>query len=292
MYLKKICLIILNIVFCCSLLAATQSQNMTDESAELLEQLEEQIKGTLMAIAENESKVGRDMSTFYYSIEVPAQKITNLGLVLDVIHSASGYKVLSVTPGSAADRLKIKSGDQVLSINSIRIDDASSNSAISELHNLIPGDKLELTIKSEGQFREISTIVTGQLIPRIQMEFGSEEEYVDESCGVVSIFLTPPQDKAIATVKIYQVDDDRLKTNRHSFRITPGWHTIYVYRNYDASSVTGRKIDPEKIKSIEMNIDKNTTYYFGAQFKNTFKRQSADDWEPVVWKSVTRDCSL
>jgi hypothetical protein len=283
---------ILNIIFCSALYAAPDKQEYTEESIELLEQLQEQIQGTLMAVAENERKAGRDMSTFYYSVELPAQHITNLGLVLDVVHSSSGYKVLSVTPGSTADKLKIKSGDQVLSINDIRITDASSNHAISELHNLIPGDKLELMINSGGEYKEISTLVTGQLIPRIQMEIGSQEEYTDDSCGVVSIFLTPPHSKAIGTVKLYQVDDNRLKTNRHSFRITPGWHTIHVHKNLDATAITGRPVEEDKIKTIELNIDKDTTYYFGAQYDESAKKQSPDDWVPVVWKSLNRDCSL
>lgn len=163
---------ILFLTFIFSGVVSSDERQYSKESRALLSELEKNIKGSLLAISEAETLSGNTMTDFYYSLELPDNLTTNLGLVLDVIYSPNSFKVLSVTPGSEAEKLNIKSGDLVLSINGIKISTEFRNAAIDELHQLTPGQSLKLELISSGQLNVLTTLIKGKYVPGIKLEIG------------------------------------------------------------------------------------------------------------------------
>lgn len=301
MKLTKIFTLIIGVGILSSTHAAEQVY--TAESEELLNQLQNNIKGTLLAVAENENRVGRSMSKFHYSLDLPPQQMTNLGLILNVDDSSSGYQVLSVTPGSTADQLAIKSGDQVLAINDIEINQRTNNKAIHQLNELVAGQQLKLALNTNGHYKEVSAKITGQYMPGIRLEIGSQpilkvaaNDSVDKSggCGMVSIFFQPPAARNLYSATIHKIDDDHLKRDRPNFRLPVGKHTIYLHEQINDTMFHVRRPSINKSKPIEIDVKLNTTYYLAAKFLRQYRNNSSKGkyWEPVVWKTSEGECKL
>ncbi len=282
-----------------------ENQQFTPESEQLLNQLRGNIKGTLLAVAENEKRAGHNMVDFHFSMELPPQQMTNLGLILDVDSSANGYKVLSVTPGSTAEKLAIKSGDRILAINDVKINEVNSGDAIHQLNQLVAGQQIKLALQTNGNYKELSTKIAGQYIPGIRLEIGSqslagiETETAEpgssaEACGEVTVFFKPPQAREIYPAVFNKIDDKHAVRNWHNYRLPVGKHIIYLHEHINDTKNLLRRIGRQKAKPIEIEIKANTRYHLGAKFirANRFKTLKGRHWEPVIWKTSKAACSL
>ena len=107
MKLIKFFVAVVSVILSISVQANSETKQYTTESTKLLSQLQEQIRVTLLAVSNNERVAGKNMNDFHYLFSLPAQKITYLGLILELDNTDNGYEVLSVTPGSTADKLEI-----------------------------------------------------------------------------------------------------------------------------------------------------------------------------------------
>ena len=305
----------LSFIFGLPVHAEQTTPEYTPESQQLLNQLEGQIKGTLMAITENERKVGRSMDDFYFSIEVPAQQEANLGMVIDVENVEKGYQVLSVTPGSLAEKINIRSGDKIVAINDVEVKDASDNTALKQLQELTPGQQLKLAFNSKGDVKEAVVEMSGDYMPGIKLEIGSQSvvklaaltnsdkigtsdsvEKVDSesnACGQVSVFFRPPESKDIYPAYINAINDRNVVRSRHSFRLPPGKHTIKIHELI-TDPFLRRSRGLQKAKPIEIDVKPNMSYYLGAKFIRAKRSKVYKElyWEPVVWRTSERSCEL
>ena len=305
MTLAKLFVLVISLTLSLSVLAITETKQYTSESTILLNQLQNHIRVTLLAVSDNEKKVGNNMHDFHYLLAVPAQELVHLGLVFDSDNVNNGYDVLSVTPGSTADKLGIKSKDIILKINDIIINNSTTESAIHLLKNLKIGNTLKLTVKSETGERELTSTLTGQYVPEIRLELGPVSELVSmksgglanineasKSCGVVSVLLNPPEARDIFPASIHKIDDDHLKRNRSSFKLPVGKHTIYIQEYIDVKNITIRR--RSRAKPIEIEVKENTTYRIGAQFHRdkALKIHKGGYWSPMVWNTFNQECSI
>ncbi len=309
---------------------SNQSSNITPESEQLVKDLQQQLQSTIAAITEIENKAGNSVKDLHFQVGLPAKQSPNLGLVLDLDSIAKGYKILSVTPGSYADKLNLKPGYLIIAINDIPVDNSEKRRAFSELENAIAGDSLRLTIDKNGKTETFESIVIGKYTPSIKLEIGAESTkdrfndtvQTDEAgCGKVSVFFTPPSSKQFYHAKIFQIDEQRVNSTRETFRLKPGKHIIHLkeyindylfvrrFRSPQGSKLsnwTDRTNDFKwstrrnkrfhgVAKSIEIDIKPNVTYNLAAKFikDKQFKQRSGEYWEPVVWKETVNDeCEL
>ena len=277
---------------------------ITEESEQLVTELQQQIKSTVAAIAELEANAGNSVQDLHIQMDLPAKQSPNLGLVLDLDSEDNGYKVLSVTPASLADNLDIVPGDIITRINTVEISRANKRQAFSELENSSPGDSLQLTIIHNGAIRNIDSTVSGQYIPSIKLEIGSqlsdkqptqESALNENACGTVSVFFTPPESKRLYSAYVSKINDRSVNRNRESFRLKPGLHTIYLHELIDDPFFTRRYKGLQSAKPIEIDIKVNTTYYLAAKFikGKAFRQRKGEYWEPVVWKETIKgQCEL
>jgi len=281
-----------------------ETQELTPESRALLEQLEAQIKGTVLAVSEYEQSAGRNMENFYFTANIPAQNSINLGMVLNTEKAAGGFEVLSVTPGGMAEKLAIVSGDRLLAINDIQVDKNTKDDALLQLQTLSPGESLKLALVSDGEVKNIDTIVEGQFVPGIKLELGTQSfaTTTDENrlgdaggeCGELSVFYSPPETRDIFPAFVSRINNESVMRNRHSFRLPPGKYIVSLHELIDDPFFKPRGNWRKKAKEIEIDVQANKSYHLGAVFHRDKKYQLAKSeyWEPVIWRVKERECQL
>jgi len=284
--------------------AEPEKQEFTPESKELLLKMEQEMIGTLLTISENERIAGNDMSNFYYSIDLPAQQHIQLGLVLDTESPQEGYKVLSVTPNGIADQLAISTGDKIIEINGVTINAENNKQTIEQLKNAVFGRDLSLVVNSQGINKTFSTQLTSNYIPEIKIEIGSQMKVAnksvktvqddDISCGEISLFFNPPAARGIYPAYIYSLDNrTNIPASKKSFKLKPGKHTIYLHElisDVDVRRSKGRN----KAKGLIIDVKPNMSYKIGAKFNRNkrFKVHNQEYWQPVVWSTLDKECSI
>jgi len=128
----------------------------------------------------------------------------------------------------------------------------------------------------------------------LQQEYSADGQDAKQDCGEVSIFYRPPSARNLYPVTINKIDDDSSKREHYNFRLPIGKHTIYLHEFINDPDFTRRGRALNKAKSIEVDIKKNVTYHLGAKFirKNRHKTLNGKYWEPIIWKTTERDCTL
>ncbi len=300
-----------------------QRSKITPESEQLVKDLQQQLKSTIAAITELENNAGNSVKDLYFQVDLPAKHSPNLGLVLDLDSPSNGYKILSVTPGSYADKLNLEPGYLIIAINDIPVDSADKRRAFTELENSTAGDLLRLTIDKKGKTETLESTVVGNYTPSIKLEVGTESSVLsindaadvnDNSCGKVSVFFTPPKSKRFYNAHIAQINDRYVSSRRETYRLKPGKHIIYLreqiddfllsirFRSTQSDNKWNRRYSrfrgvngSQYAKSIEIDIKPNTTYNLAAKFikDKRSKQRTGEYWEPVIWKETVDDeCEL
>ncbi|QBY05396.1 PDZ domain-containing protein [Thalassotalea sp. HSM 43] len=289
---------------CSSNVLASDNYPVSTESKVLLEQLATDIQATLRLVAEKEKAAGNNVEEFQYVITKPRQEFTNLGLTVDLSNADNGFRVLSVTPGSAAQSLAIKSNDHVLAINGQPVNSANHQQAMSEFLSVKPGQTLALDIVSGNERKTVSTKLSGQYVPEFTLALGPNvlaaqpaepAQLVNSNqCGVVSVFFKPPSSKEYHPAIFTKVDGDHRIRDRTSVKLAVGLHEIYVLEAIDINSFNVRSTPNKKPKKIIIDVKANTVYHLGAEFfrDKKYKVSSNEYWQPVIWKQSEKECEL
>jgi len=292
--------------------AALDSTVLTDDSQKLIEQLQKKIEATRLAIAVNETNSGNDMENFYHSLSLPEKLYVNLGVLLNSNTANAGYQIVSVKAGSSADKLGLKVNDFIQHINGIEVNALPSNTALNTLGNLKPNEELTLGVESSGNYKEFKTKLSGVSVPAVTLSMGNssssnssaenneplEDEVtnIGNPCGAVSL-VRPGEFNRVLFKKI---DGLGVPTGRKFIQLPVGKHQLSLYRGYKGNS-SGR---PDgKAMPLEIDIQANTTYYLAAKIldESRFDRtrhtvgtriQKKIKWQPFIWKTETKECSL
>jgi molybdopterin-binding protein len=286
--------------------SSTIGSQTTPESEALIDDMVKQIVSTMSAVADAEKKAGNDASNLHIELDIPSSKSPNLGLVLDV-DDAQGYKVMSVSPGSLADKLQITTGNIIIAINGVNTKNDTQRLAFVELENTLPGDTITLKLNKQGSISSVNAIVEGQYTPSIKLEIGDAsivannttsqiiEELDETACGKVSVFFKPPFTRNLHYANVTRINDRNVNSDRESFRLSPGKHTVYLHEMIADSMFTRRSRSLQTAKTLEIDVKANTTYYLAAKFirKNRSEQRNGGYWEPVVWKTLENStCKL
>ena len=84
----------------------------------------------------------------------PAAKRAFLGVGPDQAFEGKGFKIGTVSEGSAADKAKLKVGDTILGVDGKAVDDAEA--LVDAFKKYKPGDKVKLHVEREGWERDLS----------------------------------------------------------------------------------------------------------------------------------------
>ncbi|MFT5294576.1 MAG: hypothetical protein ACI9YH_000582 [Colwellia sp.] len=328
--MKIITLLLINIMASFLVHAVQEEHQYSPESKQLLLKMQQQIQGTLLTVSENEKKAGFDMSNFYYEIKLPAQQKAYLGLVLDTQNPKDGYKILSTTPGSIAEKLDIVVGDSIKSINGVKVDIINHTKALEQLKQPIVDSTLNLTVESKGKIKIISSKIVTNYIPEINIEIGKKPiialqetsiEDDQDSCGQINVGSTFMRTKRMFPMTLIRLNG-RNKIN-HGAAHSPSFSWPVAQGKTTAGNPFGKSTTGQYLKnSYKVRTGKNTFRVespaaIGALFhprrrynkynmqeveimiekdKRYFFAAQVDDelktWKPVLVKVEDRACEL
>jgi hypothetical protein len=242
------------------------------------------------------------MNNFSYSLALPAEQQFRLGLVLDTQNPESGFQVLSMTPQGIAAKTGLLVDDQITAINDMPVNEKTSAQAIAQLTQLNSSQVLTLEVISTGKTKQIQIPVTAEYIPAINLTIG---ETVPEltvlnptlamdknSCGEISLFMTPPQTKDLYPATIDSIDGQNMRQSKEKFVLKPGTHLIKVHE-----FITDPRVRRSKgivsAKEFIVTIEANKSYRLAAEFikEHRLKTVSQQYWQPKIWHVSEKQCS-
>ena len=177
-YIKLICLVGFTLV---AFLSAAQPVSYTEKSKVLLEELEREIIATLLTIAKNEKSKDKKIDGFNCLLSLEKKDYINLGLLFELNKDRTGYDVIQVDSGSIADSLGIKIKDTLLAVNNIELKGINKREVLNILNALKIDETLTLALKSNSEYKTVSSVLTGLHIPAITLSLG---EFAENACGI------------------------------------------------------------------------------------------------------------
>lgn len=289
--LKNIVLVFWGASLSFLVIATEEPEEYTPASVELLKRLEGKIKATLFDVVEHEMRAGNDVDNLYYSLLLPAKQHINLGLLLDLDNTVNGYQVVSVTPGSIAEGLGIKTKDIILEINNEAVGQLSSREVLKRLYDLQPSEELVLGINSGGKYKELTTELSGTFVPKTTLKIGTENsvsvinardgnKLAQQGCGMVSATYPSSTFSEFRAVRMHQIDGEYVSRTKKHAQLSVGKHTLsFIVNGYNMGTAT-----------IEMDIEANRQYFMAAKKITNSENDSESSWEPYAWKTSNKKC--
>lgn len=288
--------------------AAQPHAATTSESAAATQQrLREELRALMLDLAA--SGAIDDQSPL--EIAEPARRVNDLGLLVDsssAERARDGLRVLAVTPGGTAERLGVRGGDLLVSVNdrslaSLGADPAGQPKAAQLLRDSVSavpdGDALALGVRRNDRTFAVSGPVASVHVPAVRLTVGATASATGATggCGRISVFGSPPRSENLHEAKLVAVDG-RLPgpTDATSFRLEPGTHILTVGEGIEARYLSFnerlRNAQSNRYKTLSVEVEPGTTYFLAARL-NPDKLTEAKDgayWDPVIWKEVAESC--
>ncbi|MFC4729155.1 PDZ domain-containing protein [Coralloluteibacterium thermophilus] len=230
-------------------------------------------------------------------IEQPARTRYELGAVIDVRErTGDGLPVLAVTPGGAAERMGLRTGDRLLAINGHRLAGGVDAEALADAVGA-DGGPLDVEVRRDGAALRLHGAAERVELPAYRLSVGGASGG-DSRCGRINTFDVAPRGRHIYPAILIAVDGRSPgPTTADSFRVEPGRRTLTVAENIDVrqlSTLTQQlrsRGGRARYKTLEVDVEAGTTYLLGARFDPSRGGSTRNDyWEPVIWRQVAERC--
>ena len=220
----------------------------------------------------------------------------DLGAVL-AKRSGAGLTVMAVTPGGGAERMKLRAGDRILSINGMSLETSAPTSTMQQAL-ATGGSTVRLVVARGGRtFAADDRADAGGRVSGLDRPAG---------CGFVTDQgPTPTLSENIFPVVITKVagaSTPLYPVNRH--RLDAGRQVLVVAEGIPASRFSSvqliqrqrmrRQLDARAYKALIVDVQPGMKYHVGAQLlpDRMDRRNMLDNeyWKPVMWKEVAERC--
>jgi hypothetical protein len=265
------------------------NKELTETSKALIKQLENEIVGTLLAIAENEKKAGNGMRNFHYHSFIPSDNHTEIGILVDAYSVSKGVMVVSVDAGSPAENAGISVGDIIIDINGIKISDVKNSSNIKYLWNFSPGQEINFGIISGNQHKEITLVASGVYLPQVSLNIGLENNINkinsnDNQCGIVSLRMAPNN---LYDLSFKKIDGVNINSRQEFKRLSVGKHTL----EFKIGSAVSNAVYHDRVTKMNITIEANTKYYLAAIPASSDEKRSDMNFKSITWKTENKNCN-
>lgn len=180
---KTMCILKLAIVISLISLGIVKSYaNQTTENVDTsFTAIKNQVINVVRAISRVEQKKHGNTNHIQFSVDIPANNVATLGLMLDTSISdelaQKGFLVTAVQEHSVGAMLGISVGEIITRVNSERVTELTAEDRLTELLALQEGDILNLTIyndkaSSATSLRTVALLIEGVKTPRMQVIVG------------------------------------------------------------------------------------------------------------------------
>lgn len=232
-------------------------------------------------------------------IEQGARVRHDLGAVIDPRPADGGLpRVMAVTPGGAAERMDLRSGDRLLRVNGTEL--AADETAARLLRDAVQNERatIDLHVQRGSEQLAISGAVDRVDVPAYRLAVTPVAARA--GCGRINLVLKPPLRESLFPVLLHTIDG-RLggALINNVYRVSAGRHVLKVSELIPNDRFWGgdnnhrrQLLRNERFKYLELDVQPNMTYRLGLRYfkDKTTRIRDQDYWEPVVWKEVSESC--
>lgn len=221
------------------------------------------------------------------------QSSWSLGAVVDVRPGGDGGRVMAITPGGAAERLGLREGDRVLSVNGRAIGGEGDASALEGALQASDG-RLRIEAVRNGE----PLVLSGAADPGAAAD-GAGCGYVATSGG------TPRLSENVYPVRVFDIDGNGTPLASGSHELAAGTHVLLVEELVDRHRLDPwqrdrrdrmrERLGPRAAKALVVEVAADTRYRIGARLLpgrlDSRGIGSNGFWEPVVWETEPARCT-
>ena len=252
-------------------------------------------------------------------LDEPAQRVTNLGILVDSTsaeRARDGLRVLGSTPGSTGEHLGLRPGDVIVAVNNTSLRNLGADAdgralAAATLKSTVEGlpdaAPLRLDVLRDGEALAMNAPLQSVVLPALRMELGAATLANADSgagsrtpagagCGRISTFDVASRGDRQYHALILLLDGVTPgPSGGEVYRVAAGEHKLLV-----AENIPTRQMGFSEIASMRRNTSKelivtvkpDTTAMVAAQFHPDKGGDLAHGtyWDPVVWREVPESC--
>jgi hypothetical protein len=235
-------------------------------------------------------------------LSAPAGARYEIGAVVDA-RAAGGPRVLALTPGGAAERMGLRAGDALVSVNGVDL--ASTGQPGEALARAVAAENGSLRIRARRDGRAVSLAGTADVVavPAYTLVVGASG---GEGCGHLSDTAgPPPRSRDIYRAQILRIDGRSTPLDpvpRH--RVEAGRRVLLVRELIDRSWLGSAQVsqiarmqkfeDAGAYKALVVDVAPDRSYRIGARLlRDRLDGESIRAnayWEPVVWSEIAERC--
>ncbi len=292
-------------------------------------QAEQRVRQDMQATLSNlgsSGALGQHPDQVAVSLDEPARRVTSLGALVDSTSAQSardGLHVLGATPGSNADRLGLRPGDVIVTVNGTSLRDLGADQhgralAATTLKTVVDGlpddATLQFAVVRGGTPVTLSGPLEPVYLPAMHVDLGGAVASADvhpaeppastapaaapatEGCGRISMFDVSPRGEHLYGVRIILIDGRTPgPLGTPTFRVSAGEHHLLVAENIPTTQLGADEfatLRRQTNKPLTVNVKPGVTSMLAARL-NTDKATQLNNggyWDPVVWKEVPEAC--
>jgi hypothetical protein len=293
-------------------------------SAATEQRLRQDVQQMLSRLAAS-GALGQHPDQIAVRLDEPAQRVTNLGILVDSTsaeRAREGLRVLGATPGSTGEHLGLRPGDVIVSVNNTSLRSlgadaegralaaATLKSTVEALPDAAP---LRLDVLRDGETLAMNAPLESVTLPALRMELGAaalagaDSETASRTpasggCGRISTFDVASRSDRQYHARILLLDGVTPgPTGVEVYRVAAGEHKLLVSEDIPTRHMGFGEIASlrrKTSKELIVNVKPDTTAMVAAQFHpdagGDLARGAYWDhgmyWDPVVWRDVPESC--
>lgn len=281
-------------------------------SAWTTEAVEEQFRDTLLRLVQ-EKRI--DLQSLPIRFERPAERVANLGLLVDR-DDAEGLLILATVPGGSAELLGLMADDRLIEANGLSLRGPGGGERLRDLVQLWENDAvLEFLVNREGLEKRVAGRLEIIELPPLRVEIGIEDSgesaVARSSCARISTFSAAPRSQGLFPVRLLSIEgrgvgssDSAIDFRRlhvrdqDTFRLEPGRVRLEISELIDRRHfmpVVERIRTRQGAKThrqLDLEVEPGMTYYLAARLLSDRAEQviAGEYWEPVVWRVRKQAC--
>lgn len=275
------------------------------------QRLRAELRAVMTELIESGAFNGTAAEQIHLEIDAPAQQVSNLGVLVDSARNdRDGVHVLAITPGGAAEKMGVRSGDVLVAVNGHSLASADSGATLlrSTVEALPNGGALGFELRRDGRVQTLNGTVASIQLPPMRLTVGDGVQIAaagggssasGAGCGRISDFDVAPRQDRLHAAKIISIDGVTPgPQGSHSYRVASGRHTVKVSEQIESRYLPFndrlRNAGPSAshYKTIEVDVAADTTSMIAARLDDAQRANWQDGayWEPVAWKQISESC--
>jgi hypothetical protein len=278
-------------------------------SAGVEQRVRAELRAVMTELIESGAFGNAGATDIHLDIDTPAQQVSNLGVLVDSSRKdRDGVHVLAITPGGAAEKMGVRSGDVLVAVNGRSLAESESASALlrGTVEALPNGGELAFDVRRDSHLVSMSGTLSSIRLPAMRLTIGNGEQVATAGgssasggCGRISDFDVAPRQQGLHAAKIIDIDGVAPgPQGSHSFRVAVGRHTVKLTELIDSRYLPFndrlRNSGPSAshYKTIEVEVAADTTSLIAARLDDEQRATWKDGayWEPVAWKQISESC--